>query len=102
MGSWSVIWPAPTPRVPTTARRCRRGAVSSLRTAKGYRRRSKGLQPVDRLQTADDASLGLAETGSVATNDKGARQMTATAPRILRRINRAKRIWAELDYAQRR
>jgi hypothetical protein len=28
--------------------------------------------------------------------------MTATAPRILRRINRAKRIWAELDYAQRR
>jgi hypothetical protein len=28
--------------------------------------------------------------------------MTAKAPRIQRRIDHAKRIWAELDYAQRR
>jgi hypothetical protein len=28
--------------------------------------------------------------------------MIARAPRIKRRINHAKRIWAELDYAQRR
>ena len=28
--------------------------------------------------------------------------MTAKAPRLQRRIDHAKRIWAELDYAQRR